>query len=951
MASPSPEPGSPPRFIVGIDLGTTNSAVAFVDTQTPDAAVCIFPVPQFVAPGEIEARETLPSFHYTPAAGEFASLRLPWHDADASHVVGVFARDHGAATPGRLVVSAKSWLCHAGVDRTANLLPWHGAPGVEKFSPMEVSARYLGHIRAAWNHRWPDYPLETQEVIVTIPASFDEIARELTVGAAQRAGLRRVVLIEEPQAAFYAWLAAHGADWTKELTPGQKILVCDVGGGTTDFTLIEVRPDAAGSVRFHRFAVGEHLILGGDNLDLALAHFVENRLTPGSRLGPRQWGVLVRRCQQAKETLLGPAAPERLTISVPAEGARLIGGALQTEITREEALHLLVDGFLPRVRLSDEPSPHRSGFQEFGLPYAPDPAITRYLAAFLSAHRTAPADGTSPTHDPARPDVVLFNGGLFESPALRERMLEVLCSWFNPDDGPAWQPLVLKNARLDLAVAQGAAYYGLVRRGLGVRISGGLARSYYIAVEQEQGPTALCLVPAGLEEGQEVRLARALELRIREPVEFPLFVSSARTNDQPGALVPLDAAQLSALPPIRTVLQSGKKSAGAEMLSVHLHARLTEIGTLELWCSEARGPRRWKLQFDVRAATQTDLGGHAGEGERAGFVDESTTQRGLALIAATFGELDLPVAPAQLVKQMEEAFGLERLEWPPSLLRKVWEELLQAEPGRRRSLLHEARWLNLLGFALRPGYGLAVDDWRVAQTWKLFTDKLAFPSNELCRAEWWILWRRIAGGLVAGQQRMLAAPLISAWKARFRTNRTSSGGGSKGAERGEFRFGTQESQEVWRLLGSLELLTPEMKVELGGLLLEQLLARGLDAWEGAGLWALGRMGARVPAYGPLNTVVPVEVVEGWVQRLLQKNEPAENLWFALMQMARRTGDRYRDLSDAVRQDVIAAMTRGQAPSHYVALARDGGDLARNEETLVFGESLPKGLRMGTTADC
>src|SRR5688572_7052936 len=301
-----------PRYLVGIDLGTTNSAVAHVDTAEPAGGwrVKDFPIPQVVAAGEVEARVVLPSFHYEPAAGEFAggALGLPCGAAD--HVVGSFARDHGASVPGRLVVSAKSWLSHSGVDRTASLLPWHGAPDVEKLSPTEVSARYLGHIRAAWNHRWPEHSLEKQDVVITIPASFDEIARELTVAAAQRAGLPRIVLIEEPQAAFYAWINAQGDRWSEQLQAGQKILVCDVGGGTTDFTLIQVRPGERGDVNFHRFAVGEHLILGGDNLDVALAHFIEQRLTDGGKLEPRQWSVLVRRCQQAKETLLGSNAPE-----------------------------------------------------------------------------------------------------------------------------------------------------------------------------------------------------------------------------------------------------------------------------------------------------------------------------------------------------------------------------------------------------------------------------------------------------------------------------------------------------------------------------------------------------------------------------------------------------------------------------------------------------------------
>jgi molecular chaperone DnaK (HSP70) len=917
-----PTDPAPARFIVGIDLGTTNSAVAYVDTRDAQPAARIFRIPQLVAPGETEERETLPSFHYEPAQAEFdrEALRLPW-DAEqpAGGAVGAFARDHGANVPGRLIVSAKSWLCHSGVDRTAELLPWHSAPDAKKLSPADASARFLGHIRAAWNHSRPEHLLEKQDVVVTIPASFDEVARELTVTAARRAGLPRIVLLEEPQAAFYAWVDEHRDAWHETLRPGQKILVCDIGGGTSDFTLIEVRPGEGGRVRFHRFAVGDHLILGGDNLDLALAHFVEERM--GVRLEPRQWGVLVRRCQQAKETLLGKDAPERLTLSVPAGGARLIGGARQAEVTRDEAAKLLVDGFLPFVALDEKPAKRSSGFQEFGLPYAADSAITRYLAAFLTAHRS------DTSGDSARPDVVLFNGGLFESPLMRERLIDVLCSWFSTKK--KWKPPVLKNTRLDLAVALGAAHYGMVRRGLGVRITGGLARSYYIGIRRGEENAALCLVPAGLEEGEEVKLLdQKFDLLVRQPAEFPLYVSSARTTDKPGSLVPVDEEQLSALPPIRTALRAKTEERGT--VPVHLHARLTEIGTLDVWCSEIDGERRWKLQFDVRAATRTDIAAHRGLGERAGFVDEQIVQKCAELIRETFAGASPPEA---LVKRMEEAAGMGRLDWPPSLLRELWQELMQAEKGRARSPAHEARWLNLLGFALRPGYGFAVDDWRVAQTWHLVERKVVHHRNEMCRAEWWILWRRIAGGLTAGQQRTLADPLLAALK--------------KAHARSESPWGSHESAEVWRLLGSLESLDPGVKLALGDLLLDRLGKSEPQAWLRAALWAMGRLGARVPMAGPLNALVPPETAEKWLTSLCTSAQPGDELFFAITQLSRHTGDRYRDISETARDDVLTWMSASQAPAHYIELIRAGGQLREEEQDMVFGETLPHGLRLMT----
>jgi len=964
----------PPRYVVGIDLGTTNSAVTYVDTDESPWRVRTFAVAQVVAPGVVERRETLPSFHYQPAEGEFGqrALRCPWHVDEPDHAVGFFARDQGAVVPGRLIVSAKSWLCHSGVDRTAELLPWHGAADVERLSPVEASARYLGHVAAAWDHEHPRHPLAEQDVVLTLPASFDEVARELTVKAAAAAGLPRVVLIEEPQAAFYAWLDRHAADWERHVEPGQKILVCDIGGGTSDFTLIRVRRGEGGKVQFHRVAVGDHLILGGDNLDLALAHHLEQRLAGespslqpslsgrggeeaepssagrGGKLEPRQWAVLVRSCRQVKETLLGENAPERVTVHLPAVGARLIGGARQIEVTRQQAERLLLEGFFPRVGLEEKPQMRRSGFQEFGLPYAPDPAITRSLAAFLTAHRhVTVGDEELPTdHDPARPDVVLFNGGVFASPVLRDRLVDVLREWFKPEAaacrlrregaGNAWQPQVLDNERLDLAVARGAAYYGMVRRGEGVRIAAGLARTYYIGVESDP-PEAVCLVPAGAEPGHDVDLtSRRFDLTVAEPVEFPLYFSSTRLTDKPGELVPVDREKLTPLPPMRTVIKTRRKRE-AGTARVELHARLTEIGTLELWCSEVEGRRSWRLQFDVRSATQTDVAAHETAAEAEGFVDEATWETCEGLIRDTFGP-DGKQRPARLVRRLTEAAGQSRNQWPASLCRRIWECLMEHEPGRRRSLAHEARWINLLGFSLRPGYGMAVDDWRVAQTWTTLQGKIAHPGPQT-RSEGWILWRRIGGGLAAGQQQAVAEPLLAPVRALHRQMTTGRRGGA------EVTFSAEETAEVWRLLGSLELLSVGLKVELGGMLLDLLPKRKMEPVRPAMAWSLGRIGARQPSYGPLNTVVPADTAAAWMTKLIELFGDDPNTQLAVMQLARRTEDRYRDVPEKARRRAEDFLIAQDAQAHFVELVRHGGRLDRDEQGLVFGESLPKGLRI------
>ena len=928
----------PSRYVVGIDLGTTNSALAYVDTSAAKWQVTNFAIPQLVAPGQIEARDALPSFHYQPASVERSPgmLRLPWSKDEPQDAVGVYARDQGSLVPGRLVASAKSWLSHSGVDRTANLLPWHAAPDVERLSPVTASSRYLAHLRAAWDRQFPQHLLAEQDVVLTLPASFDEVARELTIAAAAAAGLPRVVLIEEPQAAFYAWIHNHATDWETLVSPGQKILVCDIGGGTSDFTLIRVRRGEGDKVQFHRVAVGEHLILGGDNLDLALAHHLEAKLTSGGKLDPRPFDVLVRMCRGVKELLLGDTPPESYSFTLPGSGSRLIGGGQQVEVTREEVQRVLLDGFFPQCELTDQPQRRRSGFQEFGLPYATDAAITKYLASFLSAHRHAGDEGAEPAstaHDPARPDILLFNGGVFESPEIRQRIVAMLKHWFG--DSASYAPMVLDNERLDLAVARGAAYYGMVRRGEGVKIAAGLARTYYIGFESTP-PAAMCLVPGSAEPGQTFDLAaQTFDLLVSQPVEFPLYVSSTRLADKPGDVMPVDREQMTPLPPIRTALRARRKQE-SPTAKVQLHARLTEIGTLDLWCAEVEGDREWRLQFDVRSATETDRAAHEAAAEREGFIDEATWRQVADVLQGVFGPAGRE-SPDGLVKRLAKVLEQERTEWPSSLLRRMGELLLELDAGRRKSAAHEARWLNFLGYCLRPGYGLAVDDWRVNETWRLVQGKLAHHAAHI-RNEALILWRRVAGGLSPGQQRAVAEPLLAPVRALHRRLSTASA-------RGDITLSPQESNEAWRLLGSLELLPATLKLEMGQLMADLLPKKKLEPVRPALAWALGRIGQRVPQYGPLNTVVPASAAAQWLKVLQNLNSDDPQVLMSVMQLARKTDDRYRDIDAGVRKQTIEWLTEHNAPAHLIELVRTGGELEAEEQGRAFGEALPKGLRI------
>jgi molecular chaperone DnaK (HSP70) len=931
-----------PRFVVGIDLGTTNCALCWIDSCHAPQSVEVFRVAQLCAPGVTERQETLPSFCWFGTDEEISSglLRLPWQTRNPAEVVGVYAREQGRLSAGRLIESAKSWLCHAGVDRRAALLPWHGSPDVPRRSPVAASAMYLRHLREAWNAEHPADLLEQQDVIVTIPASFDEVARELTVQAAREAGLPRIILLEEPQAAFYAWVHQHRDDWEQLVSPGQRILVCDIGGGTSDFSLIQVRRGEDGRVQFHRAAVGDHLLLGGDNLDLALAHLVESQLQR-QITDARQWGQLTAACRHAKETLLGPAAPQSMTLNLSSGGSRLIAGSLQVQLTRDDVTRQLIQGFLPTVKWGEEPQRRQSGFQEYGLPYANDAAISRYLAGFLKQFAKAATVESAMAPDPlaARPDLVLFNGGFFESPVLRERVLEVLRELFS-GFAPGWAPVVLRNDRPDLAVAQGAAAFGMVRRGHGTRISAGLARTYYVAVEQADGRrAALCLAAAGTEAGDQLQtLDREFRVRTWEPVEFPILVSGTRLSDQPGELVEIIPEQLTSLPPIRTVL-TGRRRGDESEISAQLAVRLTEIGTLELWCRQADGPRRWQLQFDVRAATQTDRSGHSGDAELAGIVDDETVLAAAKVLQDIFGS-EGSGKPDETVTRLSEAIGTPRSQWPPSLLRAIWNVLLELSEGRRKSPVHEARWLNLAGYCLRPGFGMAADDWRVEETWRTITGR-SVHGAPACLAEVRTLCRRIAGGLSAGRQHQLAAAVLPAIRQRVRQAQTGRGRAVP------YASGNHEAAEIWRMLGALELLELPLRRELGDTALELYARPGFEPMRNALIWMLGRVGSRRPSYGPLNLVVPVEIAGAWVEKLLKAADLTDTtVQLTLMQLSRKTGDRFRDLPESLRARLLDRLRSVGTRNSFLQLIAEGGELEEEDAGLVFGESLPTGLRLG-----
>lgn len=922
-----------PQYTIGIDLGTTNCAVAYVDTAR-GKQVEVFPIPQLIAEVSLAAQTTLPSFLYLAGEHDLApgALALPW-DSDRTFAVGTFAHVQGTRVPGRLISSAKSWLCHGGVDRTAAILPWGASSDVQKLSPVEASARYLGHIREAWNHVHPDAPLEAQDIVLTVPASFDEMARELTVEAAAAAGLDRLWLLEEPQAAFYAWISANEKHWRQRLGELRTLLVIDIGGGTTDFSLIAAR-DGESGLALERVAVGDHLLLGGDNIDIALARRIEPQL--GERLDSQRWHALTNLCRAAKETLLGDQAPSTISVRLPGRGRSVVGGVLAADLTRADVERAVIDGFFPLVDL--DAAPRRStprGLQEWGLPFAAEPEVSRHLAAFLRRHR----DDAGTAH---RPDGILFNGGALKPGILRERLRDQVARWYGADDG--WQPTVLTSVDLDLAVARGAAYYGLVRRGLGVRIGGGAARSYYLGIapstESAGAPggetdrlTTLCLVRRGMEEGEEVEISEpALEVIANRAVSFPLYASSTRSGETAGQLILAERESLTELPPIRTVLRFGKKLT-ARKLPVHIVARLTEVGTLEVWCRSLTTDHRWRLQFQLRDhAPPSEEPEEGPQQEAESVVSEAQVAAASDALRTVFpAERSGSGDPVRLARVLEEQLGTGKDAWPLAAIRKLWDVLWEGQARRADGIAYEARWLNLSGFLLRPGFGAELDDWRLQQLWKLKSQGLRFPKAAQCRAEWWNMWKRVAGGLTRQQQLQLHTEVAPWLLPRLKSK-------AKGS-----KPGPQEIREYWQLMASCERLSAEMKAELGNALLPAIAKRKATEVE---IWALGRLGARAPFYGPLNCVMARKTAEQWVAALLDAHwAKPDAVAFTLVQLARCVGDRERDLDASLRRRIATRLEALPVGRRAARLVTERVPLEAQERARILDESLPAGLQI------
>lgn len=941
------------RYVVGIDLGTTHTVAAWSELR-PGAAPSLFELPQLVAPAEVARRRLLPSILYAPPSEE--QLVDPW--SEGPWVAGEHARRRGAEVPGRTVTSAKSWLCHGAVDRTAPILPWQRVgeedEDVPRLSPVAASERLLRHIARAWDEAHPDAPLGEQELVLTVPASFDAVARQLTVSAAEAAGMR-VRLLEEPQAAFYDYMRGGGAEALGHaLAPGADtatVLVCDVGGGTTDLSLIRIRRTGSAAFGVERVAVGRHLLLGGDNMDLALAHGCEQRLVgPGEQLDPKRFAQLMLACRAGKERLLGAEdAPAEVPIAVVGQGSRLVGNTRRTALGRDEALSAILDGFFPPVRLADARPAARPGIVAFGLPYERDVAVTRHLGAFLVRHLAT-----------ARPDALLLNGGVFRAPAIVERLLGVVSGWL-ADEAGGVPPRVLGGCDPEVAVARGAVAYGLAVAGFGTRIGGGSARGYYVGLGAEGGREArhaVCVLPRGAPEATVQRaVGRRLSLLVGQPARFELLAADSGRADPVGAIVELDDGRFERLPPLVATIAASVAPPPARVaasLEVELEAELSAIGTLELACVEVTDvaeARRFRLAFELRGehAAGTRRGDRAGAGRVSGrppptsVAPAQPTGAGLPGYGKRFDQAreavervygkersDVPEREVKdLGRNLERILG-PRPSWTTELNRALWDVLWRSHKARRRSADHERHFWSLAGFCLRPGFGHPRDAERVAGLAKLVEQALTFPHEARTWSQFWIAWRRVAAGLDDDRQlrlRDLVDPFLAPGEHKLKKPKL---------------FRNDAVHDMLDLAGSLERVPPARRRELGSWVLERTWTeRDPRHWA-----ALGRIGARVPAYGSVHHVVPPSAVERWVDHLLrEKWEEIPTAPRAAVAMCRVTGDRARDLAPGLRSTVARRLEQCGAPAGFAQAVLELVAETEEERVAFYGEDLPVGLRL------
>jgi len=918
-----------PAFSIGIDLGTTNCAMAYVRLDVEDARSEVFSIPQWESLDRLGDAGTLPSFLYLPTDQESAVLH-GGGETGGEWIPGRFPRKRAGETPGRVAHSAKSWLCHHAVDREARFLPWGSEeiPHDRKISPIRASALLLNYLRGAWDAKFgaAGAPFDLQEITVTVPASFDAVAQRLTLDAAAEAGFpTNVRLLEEPQAAFYRWLEAHAdpQELWKQLPQHERdshhVLVIDVGGGTSDFSLFEIRRQTGSPLpAIRRVAVSDHILLGGDNIDLAVAHLLEPRFAgAGEKLSGGQWDDLVARSRDLKERCLGSDGDpgEEFAVSLSGRGSNLFGGTLSAKVSRAEVLAILLDGFFPECAGDARPQEAEAALLEWGLPYANDSAVTRYLADFL--------------RDRPKVDAVLFNGGSLYPAILRQRIRQQIADWQGGEP-----PHVLENPEPDLAVARGAARFGGILHHRAARIESGAARSIYLEVHKQakDGPPSLvCILPRGAapEESHHVS-GLGIRLRLNRPVRFQSYYSTRHDKDQAGAVLTLKEKDFHKLPPLQTVarLDPGTEPPPDHKLPVDLTAKLTELGLLQVECVSADPAisRSWPLTFNLRAG---ETAGHASvsESDADPGVEPAALgaakERIIGLFSQHLDRADMLTA-ARLTKSLEGILGLPKAEWNLMLVRTLWATLKRCFPCRVNSIEHEEAWLILAGYFLRPGFGAEMDPVRIDDLWKLHVEGLANPGKRLKLQEY-ILWRRVAGGLDRARQHAVLEPQLD--KLRQQKNPPA---------------------ELVRLAGSLERLDPGIKSELVALFRNKGRDLADEGGYGAPYFAsLGLLLNRTPLYTGPESVLPPELVAEAFAALehLDWKHHAE-LADSFLRAARVTDNRSLDLPRPLRKEIARKLRKAGVEPFKISRVEEFIPIERSERIGLYGESLPSGLVLG-----
>jgi molecular chaperone DnaK (HSP70) len=916
------------KFSIGIDLGTTNCAMAFVPLDAESSPSEMFPVPQWETLAALSESLTLPSFLYLPSESEAAQM-LGRQFSGHEWISGRLARKKASESPGRVAHSAKSWLCHHAVDRDAPFLPWRSEdiPVEKRISPIRASALLLEYLRGAWDVRFAQEgaPFLHQEITVTVPASFDAVAQRLTLDASSQAGFpRNVRLLEEPQAAFYRWLEQHASpDALKFPQIGAcHVLVIDIGGGTSDFSLFEINRGAGSSIpHIRRVAVSDHLLLGGDNIDLALAHHIEPRLG-GGELSVAQWSFLVARCRDLKERCLSSATGEDFPVSVPSQGSSLLGKTLSAQVHRAEVESIVLDGFFPECSADERPSRTQAGLREWALPYAADSAVTRYLADFL--------------RDRPRVDAILFNGGSLHPETLRLRLQQQIAKWQHGDE-----PQILDNPEPDLAVARGAARFGSLLQRRGERIEAGAARAIYLEVQQrltkDDHQTALvCILPRGAAAEEQFNISQSgLELRLNNPVRFQPYYSTRHDTDKAGSLVPLNDRDFHRLPALQTVakLTVGRPHGGGDHLPVTLSAKMNELGLLQVACVSAdpRVNQSWPLEFNLRPhepGKEPGLGNEAAvrldPGVEGARLDAART-RISSLFSQPLNKRD-KLSATNLLKSLEQILGTPKANWNWVLIRELWTNLHEHIGYRKESIEHEETWLILAGFFLRPGFGAEGDEARIEQLWQIQTDGLAYPGKRI-QLQQYILWRRVAGGLSRERQETILEPELP-------------------------KLTTQKgpAPELIRLAGSLERTSQHIKIDLVGRFLET--ARNLAENKqhcAPYLVSLGLLLNRTPLYAGMENVLPPDSVGHAYEALcdLDWAEPElAEIQTLFLRAARVIDNRDLDLPRSLRDRIASKLEKSGVAPLKIERVRRLVPLERADRAGLFGESLPPGLVLG-----